>query len=324
MKKIKLLVSLVAVALLLVISGPMFNDEDSAQALEKAEILADTLNVRSGPGIDHSLIDQVNASESYYVVDEHTNDDNGEWVKISLSESTEKEGWVSANFVNKIEDDEETEVDKLDKDEEKAQENKTKEIEQRNLAKEVQETPLEGAKIVLDPGHGGHDPGAVGPTGLTEKEVVVDVGHRTKEELEELGADVHLTREGDEFISLFNRANMANQMGADLFISIHANGALNRKAQGTETYYSSLRNPNDYQLAQSLQDGMVNTLNRQDKGIFDRNFSVLRNAHMPAALVELAYLSNYEEEELMRTDQFRQNAAEGISDGIVDYVENFL
>ena len=96
-------------------------------------------------------------------------------------------------------------------------------------------------RIVIDPGHGGHDPGAVGPSGLQEKEVVLAVGLRLRELLkEELGLDVVMTRSTDVFIPLEERTAIANKVNADLFLSVHANAAANRNASGIETYYLNL------------------------------------------------------------------------------------
>jgi N-acetylmuramoyl-L-alanine amidase len=96
-------------------------------------------------------------------------------------------------------------------------------------------------RIVVDPGHGGHDPGAVGPSGLQEKDVVLTVGLRLRDLLkEELGLDVVMTRSSDVFIPLEERTAIANKVNADLFLSVHANAAPNRNAAGIETYYLNL------------------------------------------------------------------------------------
>lgn len=96
-------------------------------------------------------------------------------------------------------------------------------------------------RIVVDPGHGGHDPGAIGPTGLQEKEVVLAIGLKLRELLkEELGLDVVMTRSTDVFIPLEERTAIANKVNADLFVSVHANAAANRSAAGIETYYLNL------------------------------------------------------------------------------------
>lgn len=99
--------------------------------------------------------------------------------------------------------------------------------------------PRRVTKIVLDPGHGGKDPGAVGTLGTREKEIVLDIARRVKAHLTREGYEVFLTRESDEYISLAERAEKAAKSGADLFISIHANAAPNRVATGVETYFLS-------------------------------------------------------------------------------------
>jgi N-acetylmuramoyl-L-alanine amidase len=96
-------------------------------------------------------------------------------------------------------------------------------------------------RIVIDPGHGGHDPGAVGPSGLQEKDVVLAVGLKLRDLLkDELGLDVVMTRSTDVFIPLEERTAIANKVNADLFLSVHANAAPNRHAAGIETYYLNL------------------------------------------------------------------------------------
>jgi N-acetylmuramoyl-L-alanine amidase len=103
-------------------------------------------------------------------------------------------------------------------------------------------------KIVIDPGHGGSDPGAIGKSGLIEKDVVLDIAKRLKQALEKESIEVILTRDSDEFISLWKRAQIANSQNADLFISIHANASRSKSLQGFEVYYLSERT-DDYARA---------------------------------------------------------------------------
>jgi N-acetylmuramoyl-L-alanine amidase len=107
-----------------------------------------------------------------------------------------------------------------------------------------QAAPSRPLRIVIDPGHGGKDPGAVGPNGLMEKDVTLALGRELARVLEErLGCETRLTRTGDYYLGLENRTAMANAFGADLFISIHANANRSRSARGIETYY--LDRPSD-------------------------------------------------------------------------------
>ncbi|ACB84661.1 N-acetylmuramoyl-L-alanine amidase [Natranaerobius thermophilus] len=181
------------------------------------------------------------------------------------------------------------------------------------------DNPLSGKKIFIDPGHGGSNSGAIGQNGLKEKEVALDVSLRTRDMLEELGADIYMSRESDIQVSLDERVEMATDSNADIFVSVHANAHPNNDIHGTETFYSSERSPLDFELAEALQNSLLHSLQRNNRGVKDSSFRVLRNATMPAALVELAFLSHEKEEELLKKDEFREKAAEAIVEGILNY-----
>lgn len=216
-------------------------------------------------------------------------------------------------------------------------------------------------RIVVDPGHGGKDPGAVGPTGRQEKDVVLAMGLDLARKLrEELGVDVVMTRSTDVFIELQERTAIANQVGADLFVSIHANASLNRNASGVETYYLNLAKTEkaaqlaarengtslekvsvlqavlfdlmaNYKLNDSahMADEVQKALHKRlsgkyssvkNLGVKQGPFYVLVGATMPSILVETAFISNEREESRLGDPQFRDQAAEGIFEGIAAYV----
>lgn len=171
--------------------------------------------------------------------------------------------------------------------------------------------------IVVDPGHGGSDPGAV-YLNVNEKDLNLDIALRLKQLLEESGARVLMTRESDIYVNLYTRADIANQVGADLFVSIHNNASTNASTSGTMTlYYPS---PEKKVLAKILQKAVVETLGLPDLGISERpNLVVTRETKMPSALVEVAFMSNQKDLALLQTEEFRQRAAEGIYKGILMY-----
>lgn len=171
--------------------------------------------------------------------------------------------------------------------------------------------------IVVDPGHGGSDPGAV-YSNVNEKDLNLDIALRLKQLLEESGARVLMTRESDIYVNLYTRADIANQVGADLFVSIHNNASTNASTSGTMTlYYPS---PEKKVLAKILQKAVVETLGLPDLGISERpNLVVTRETKMPSALVEVAFMSNQKDLALLQTEEFRQRAAEGIYKGILMY-----
>ncbi len=198
----------------------------------------------------------------------------------------------------------------------------------------LKKNSLAGRLIVIDPGHGNitsggwDDPGATGPTGLKEKDVVMDIANMTATILKAEGAEVILTRNGSTNLTLEGRAELANSVNADLFISIHANASANRSTMGTSTYfYAPSSDPilgaqraQRIRLAQLVQQATVAHGGRPDLGINgNQPFKVLIGPNMPSVLVETAFLSNLTEELLLRDPSFRGKLATGIAEGIINY-----
>jgi N-acetylmuramoyl-L-alanine amidase len=194
--------------------------------------------------------------------------------------------------------------------------------------------------VVLDPGHGDEDAGAVGINGLLEKRVVYDVAVRTARKLQRSGIRAVLSRHRDEFISLDDRAARAKRAGAGLFISIHANSTSKASVDGIETfvmpaagypstsssdpietrYAGNDHDPRNTALGVLLQRGLLSTTKATDRGVKRARFYVLRAAPCPAALVECGFLSNRREAQLMEGTVYRDKLAEGIARGIVTYI----
>ena len=145
--------------------------------------------------------------------------------------------------------------------------------------------------IVVDAGHGGTDPGAVGCS-IEEAAVVLDVALRLRTELEGAGLRVALTRDVDEFVGLSARADFANSMSADGFVSIHSNSNSGTPATGTETWIANAAGDRSLSLATLLQAEMVMTWGLRDRGVKRADFVVVRDTTMPAALTELAFTNN--------------------------------
>jgi N-acetylmuramoyl-L-alanine amidase len=177
---------------------------------------------------------------------------------------------------------------------------------------------LAGKIIVIDPGHGGTNSGAIGSTGLMEKDLVLDVSLRAAAMLRQAGATVVLTRHDDSTVSLTQRVGIAGAAGGHAFVSIHANAHPNRDVGGTETYYfrNRVNSTESYYLAAHLQNELVRALGLRSIGVKHGNFYVIRETSMPAVLVELAFLSNRHEESLMRTNQFRESSALAVVRGL--------
>ena len=191
-------------------------------------------------------------------------------------------------------------------------------------------TGLKGRVIVIDPGHGGSDSGAIGPTGVMEKSITLRVGNELRRLLTQEGATVYMTRSTDKEVSpkrskatdieeLQARCDVANQKNADIFVSIHMDSFTNDAAKGTTGYYYSLGNKRSRILADKIRAGVIDQLGTQSRGTQSSNFYVVKHTDMPATLVELAFISNKTEEQLMNSEDGIKKAAQGIADGIADY-----
>ncbi|MEN6411966.1 MAG: N-acetylmuramoyl-L-alanine amidase [Veillonellales bacterium] len=183
---------------------------------------------------------------------------------------------------------------------------------------------LSGKVIALDPGHGGTDSGAIGPAQVQEKTVTLAVAQKVQALLERAGAKVLMTRSDDRDVFAPNdsavdelraRAQVGNSNKADIFVSIHANSFTSPAVGGTSTYYYP-KSAYDRTLAQSLQDCIVQTDGLDDRGINQANFYVVKHTMMPAALIEMAFISNPKEEKLLTMQQFQQKMAQGIVQGL--------
>lgn len=223
--------------------------------------------------------------------------------------------------------------------------------------------PLRVKKIIIDPGHGGIDGGAVGQKGILEKEITLDIAIRLRKLLREQNFKVVMTRETDTAISINQRVAVANSESADLFISIHANWFEAPAARGIETFYLGptddpqslklaelenkgsgyslghfrqllehvyldVRRGESRQLATSIQEHLSGSLRHMNPGLVDRGvkmapFLVLVATKMPAILTEVSFLSNQDEARLLSTPQYRQGIAQALFSGVYTYTQTF-
>ncbi|WP_194191419.1 N-acetylmuramoyl-L-alanine amidase [Clostridium chrysemydis] len=158
-------------------------------------------------------------------------------------------------------------------------------------------------KIVIDPGHGGKDPGATS-NGLKEKDINLKISKALKEELLRDGFTVKLTREDDRFLSLKERSDIGNSFKGDLFISIHCNSSLNTDASETEVFIYNLKNRETKDLGERIALEISKSLNLKNRGVKEGNFAVLRCTKMKAILIETAFLSNREDSKKLK-ENFR-------------------
>ncbi|MGF1540268.1 MAG: N-acetylmuramoyl-L-alanine amidase [Pleurocapsa sp.] len=182
--------------------------------------------------------------------------------------------------------------------------------------------PLQGIKILLDPGHGGEESGSKGPTGYTEKEINLVISRLVETELKRLGATVYLTREKDEFVSLEDRVKAINKIQPDLAISIHYNAlpdsgdAINTKGIGTFWYH-----PQAQDIAVFLHSYLVGKLNRPSYGTFWNNLALTRPHTAPSILLELGFMINPEEFEWITDKSEQPKLANAIAQGIKEWFD---
>lgn len=176
-----------------------------------------------------------------------------------------------------------------------------------------------GYTVVIDPGHGGKDPGAIGLGGLQEKDVVLSISLQLAEILKKRGVRVIMTRSNDASVSLKGRVEQAETANANVFVSIHANavGGNNSQVNGLETYYYS----SGYRLALTIHNNLLRKVNVVDnRGVKQARFYVLRKSSMPAALVEVGFVTGSIDNRNLSNPSYRQQLAEAIANGILDYL----
>jgi len=217
--------------------------------------------------------------------------------------------------------------------------------------------------IVIDPGHGGKDPGALGRYSLKEKNLVLDIAKLLKKELESNGIKVKLTRDSDVFIPLGKRAEIANKNEADFFISVHANAFRSRRARGFEVYYLSEATDDTARALEAAENeslkyegdsfykptespdywGLIMDENRRqskdlastvcqsvsrklavkNRGVKSARFYVLKYACMPSVLIEVGFLSNTNDASSLKNGYYRKKLAESMAEGVLSYKEEY-
>ncbi len=180
-------------------------------------------------------------------------------------------------------------------------------------------TPNGKLLVMIDPGHGGKDPGAIGIAGVQEKDIILPISVRIAKILQENGVETVLTRDADYFVTLPGRVEMAQRTGADIFVSIHANSAgLNRpEVSGLETYYYD----SGLELARTVHNKILQNVNVKDRRVRKARFYVLRKNSIPSILVELGYLTGEEDVANLQRSTYQNQMAQAIAQGILQYLK---
>ena len=175
-------------------------------------------------------------------------------------------------------------------------------------------------KVFIDAGHGGTDPGALG-YGYRESDLNLQVAKKVESKLKSTGIDVKMSRNSDIFYSLSERAEMANDYGADAFVSIHQNSAEAKSANGIETYYNRNKEE-DKPLSNDIQKQVISQTGANNRGVKNAEFTVLVKSEMISALVECGFITNESEVKKLSDSSYQDKLATGIADGIEDYLKS--
>ncbi|WP_425596607.1 N-acetylmuramoyl-L-alanine amidase [Soehngenia longivitae] len=186
-----------------------------------------------------------------------------------------------------------------------------------------------GKTIVIDAGHGGKDPGALSILGFKEKDINLSIALKLENALRQKGYNVIMTRNNDTYVDLYERPKIANQVKADLFISIHCNSTLLSSVNGLEILYcpateSQYKTVDQYPLAKSIHDSIISSTGINSRGIKKRSdLAVLRLTEMPAVLIETAFLSNADDSQKLIQDSFQEKVVQGIVNGVEQYINQY-
>lgn len=270
------------------------NDSTPAPAAEQTQevgnfayIVTEGTNLRSKPNMSGEVMAKGSKGERYPIVGKE-----GDWYKINLVSGDEAyvAGWIVSSS-------------KTDKPAQKAE-----------PAKE-QGSSLNGKTIVVDPGHGGHDPGTGLGTGIFEKQLNLQTAKLLEGKLQAAGANVVLTRTKDTHVGLDVRVDLSNKV-ADAFVSIHYDASLDKNISGFTVYYNQ---SHQQKLAQQMNKSLASHIDLKNRGTVPADYFVVRENNRPAVLLELGFLSNPGERAYVTTNEYQENVTSGIVQGLQAY-----
>ena len=177
-------------------------------------------------------------------------------------------------------------------------------------------------KLVIDLGHGGHDPGAIGPNKTHEADVVLAIGKELNELLKGYELEVKFTRLSNVYLSLIERSKIANDFKADYFLSIHINSATDNSVRGIEVWQYSNKNDKLNKFSKNLCEDVAKIFNVRNRGVkLSQKLSVLKNTNMPAALIEVDFISNVNAEKDLNISSNIKAVALAVKDNLIDLFE---
>ncbi|WP_340005124.1 N-acetylmuramoyl-L-alanine amidase [Paenibacillus sp. FSL K6-0276] len=252
----------------------------------KATVTADSLRIRSGPGTQYKVLGSLKAKDTVALLLRQN-----DWARIRTTSG--EIGWVAAQYIRSG-----------------ATPSSTNTVSHTGN--------LRGKLIVIDPGHGGSDPGMLGTTYNTmEKDLNLQTALYVRDALVAKGARVEMTRtREDQKPTLARRVQMSEALRADAFVSIHYNSSP-KKVSGTLTFFYS--ESDDLKLARAIENRLGQGIGLKSNGLSFGDYHILRENQIPASLVELGFLTNPTDESIVRKSTYQKRAAKSIADGVADY-----
>ncbi|MFD1416483.1 N-acetylmuramoyl-L-alanine amidase [Oceanobacillus jeddahense] len=283
-----------------VTSDEQTTEETADSSSGAVTVSADSIYVRSGPSTSDTIISYAYQGDVYDVVST-----SGDWLEVSLGDG--ETGWIASWLT----------TDGNVSEEETSQDSApTVEAAQTQSSSSGS---LSGYNIVIDPGHGGKDPGAIGLNNIYEKDVVTSTADYVVQQLEEAGANVITTRSGDYFVSLDERVQTSNSYNTDAFISLHYDSFSAVPVSGVTTYYNS---DSDATLANSLNSTLSSTVSLPSRGTQQAGYKVLQETNAPSVLIELGYITNPHDLTVVQTGDYQSSVARAITNGLINHLNN--
>ncbi|MCJ8007935.1 N-acetylmuramoyl-L-alanine amidase [Lederbergia wuyishanensis] len=261
----------------------LYKTTNSTNKIESlVSVVANGVHLRSGPGTNHPIIGYTKSGDTFSLIET-----KGDWKRIRLKNG--KSAWIAGWLVSS---------------------------QQESIKISNSAGDLRGKTIIIDAGHGGYDPGAIGIGGLLEKDINYQTSQMVKKKLVQAGANVIMTRVDDRYVGLQERVNISQGFPASVFISIHHNAHKNLGAKGINTFYYQ---PTDKNLAFAIQEQLNKQTPLNNNGVQIGDYYVLRNNHPQSILLELGFLTNANDLGTIQSYQFQEQVANSIVQGLQNY-----
>lgn len=299
-------------------TGSSNGDESASESTSNSvTITTDSAHLRTGAGTGHDIAGFASKGDSFLLIDT-----KGNWLQVDAGNGSPAwvASWVTDQGPKDKPSDNEQAADATEKEDANVEVTNTSSNHSDSQGKGNGDTSssksLAGYNIMLDPGHGGTDPGAISLNGENEADIALDITQMVAEKLRDEGATVLLTRTSNSFVSLEDRMRINDAYMMDAFISLHLN-ASNSDAGGVSTHY--YENGSDKALAQSIQNALGNNTNMRDRGISQDNYHVLRENSTDSVLVELGFITNPYDLETIHNPENTAGVANAIANGLKNY-----